>query len=159
MKMRRERLIGLLKGLHRRGIMVTVYTETIPKLKAGAPDEIIKQSQINGILGFNYEGVVNKRREKEGLVTEKFVAQSLPWGQHIEGTPLIEHKGDLYLQIMINNEKVDYVRKGEFIDIDKFLPKTKVQLNQELLKPVTIKTPAVKNIKALAFNGKFYEVV
>jgi hypothetical protein len=85
--------------------IATITYQTIVKLpkKYGIDGVVTKTAKMQCQLNYDYRNAVNNRLEKQGDERE-FVAQSLPWGQWVEGqvNKLIEHKGDeLYLRIYI----------------------------------------------------------
>lgn len=72
------------------------YTEC--KLKKDAPvKELYKISKVNVNVGFNYTNAVKSQMKKEG-VAGGFKSKGRAWGSHVENTPLIEHKGNYYLE-------------------------------------------------------------
>lgn len=55
------------------------------------------------MIGFRYENSVNRQRDREGT-DPNFVAQRRKWGKHVPGTPLVEHKGGVYLETKVERE-------------------------------------------------------
>ena len=51
----------------------------------------------------NYEDEVNKRLAKEGKEAN-FKSGKLPWGELVEGTPYISHKGETYLRVIAESK-------------------------------------------------------
>ena len=51
--------------------------------------------------GSGYERMVKRRLVEANKDPESFVVGDLPWGERIPGTPLIKHKGFVYLQMII----------------------------------------------------------
>lgn len=47
-----------------------------------------------------YERRVNRLRKLKGLAPD-FKVGPLPWGEHVNNTPLIAHNGELYVQALI----------------------------------------------------------
>jgi len=47
-----------------------------------------------------YENMVKKHLVAEGKNPESFTLGELKWGERVEGTPFISHKGDYYLQVI-----------------------------------------------------------
>lgn len=127
-----------------------------------------KQVQVN----YCYENAVNNRLEKQGDERE-FVAQSLPWGQWVEGqvNKLIEHKGELYLRVYSVNSgtkvKVEYFVDGvaatdEQIAIIKEYEQSKNKVSatqaemglvENQVKPSSVK---VRNITMFRVGGETY---
>lgn len=86
---------------------MTLTTVTKVALKGGKKNphlgRIFKMSAKMVVKPFgpgeaaNYESEVNKRLAAEGKEAN-FKAGKLPWGELVEGTPYIEHKGEFYLR-------------------------------------------------------------
>lgn len=79
---------------------VNILTATEPQmLKTGNPfyGRIKKLMNNTVFIGVNYQNSVNKVRGKEGSIPD-FVAFPRKWGTRIPHTPLVEHKGNLYLE-------------------------------------------------------------
>ena len=53
-----------------------------------------------------YGTMVNKRLTQSGKDAD-FVPSALPWGTRVEGTPVIEHKGDNYVQLIYTQKTVN----------------------------------------------------
>lgn len=148
--------------------IVSIWTETAPKMLAkanGVPNpyknkQVVKRSKNNGIINFHYENAVNNRRVKEDSEPD-FVAKPRQWGSRIPGTPLVEHKGNFYLEM-----KVERCLENEILvdgdpapdDLKNFLPHKEEGSRQELESPVIIRDFKVDNIKAVQMNGEFYTV-
>ena len=82
---------------------------TIPKLKGGQKNPMqgrvrkIHKGQVGMIFANKfsnaYENMVNRRKVQAGGVGD-FKVGALPWGQRVEGTAVIENKGERYLQLI-----------------------------------------------------------
>jgi len=95
----KSELIELLKNL-KTATPATIITQTTPKMrKKNNPyfDKVTKFMKANVFINFNYENSVNKVLDKEGK-EPYFKASSRVWGTRIQGTPLVEHKGNYYLE-------------------------------------------------------------
>lgn len=65
-----------------------------------------------------YKNMVNRRLEAEGKVAD-FEPAALPWGSRIDDSPLIEHKGQFYLQVIFHKAgAVQYYLDNKPIDKD-----------------------------------------
>lgn len=69
-----------------------------------------------------YESMVKRRLEAQGLDPASFDADDLPFGDRIKGTPLILHKGKLYLQaVLIRPGTSEFsIVGGGVINVDDF---------------------------------------
>jgi hypothetical protein len=57
----------------------------------------------------HYSDIVRRRLVEAGKNPDDFALGDLPWGSRIEGTPLIENKGKIYLQVIeLAEGKVEY---------------------------------------------------
>lgn len=70
-----------------KGIRKTVFCETV----------IVFTNKT----GSGYERMVRRRLEEIGKDPESFSVSELPWGERIPETPMIEHRGNLYLQAVV----------------------------------------------------------
>jgi hypothetical protein len=51
--------------------------------------------------GSGYERMVRRRLIEAGKDPDNFVLSDLPWGERIPETPIISHRGELYLQAIV----------------------------------------------------------
>lgn len=82
------------------------------KLKGGKKNpmqgRVTKHTSNNQVILFTnqnsngYANMVRRRLEAEGKNPESFTLGSLPWGERVPNTPLIEHKGKYYIQVIFN---------------------------------------------------------
>lgn len=74
-------------------------------------------SKVRGILIENtsgYHDLVTKRLLQEGIDPGSYEPKERRWGEHIDDTPLITHKGNLYLQVItLGCGEVQYFCHGE----------------------------------------------
>jgi len=139
-------------------------TETLVKLKGGKGNplqgKVTKRTTgLTGMVfsdknGSGYENKVNRELVKLGI-TDTFKAGSSRWGSHIPGTPFIEHKDNMYLQVILtgkSNETKYYVDEVE-IDKDKIdgLPNPAPVKNN-----VNCKRYNFNSIKTLRYNKREY---
>lgn len=133
-------------------------------VRSGSPltgRDVRKLSRRNCVIGFGYESVVNRQREREEKDAD-FVAASRRWGARIAGTPLVAHNGKLYLEA-----KVERVCEYRY-HVDGRIESTEiVEPNlrdggradrQELDRPVVLRDFGLESIVTLALNGALYEV-
>lgn len=141
--------------------IVTVLAATKPKVIKDAPfTNLMKFSQINGIIGFNYVNAVNNRRHKEGK-EKTFTASERIWGECIGKSAVIHHNGLDYLEI-----KVEKSAGRFFADNDKIIPEEQVKpylidrkpTNQDLEKPVILRDIRFDNIRSIKIAGKEFEI-
>lgn len=98
---------------------VTINTTTTPKLNKTLVtddgrienpyfDKVTKQSKLNCQIFQNkvkngYEEMVKRRMVKEGKDPETFELQPRKWGVRLPNLPIIEHKGEYYLEVIVHN--------------------------------------------------------
>lgn len=148
----------------------TILTSTKVEMnKTGNPyhNRITKQAEANIFLNYNYEKAVNARLVKEGK-EPNFVASAPAWGESIPGTPLVLHKGSLYLTVgyLTNNTpKSEYFCDGEPIakvEIENYLkPKSSSAAKQglEAEDEVVVRKFKLESIKEIRMGGKIYEII
>jgi hypothetical protein len=65
-------------------------------------------------ISSGYENMVKRRLEEAGKDPKSFHSGDLPWGTRIHNSPLIEHKGRVYLQtIDLTAGQADYFMLGD----------------------------------------------
>lgn len=140
----------------------------IPQYVLGKGNKVSCIVRTDCQLNYSYENAVNNRLAKQGD-EKNFVAQSLPWGQWVEGqeNKLIEHKSSLYLRYYnVANAKSSriwfvngrYATAEEFQKIMNYLEskksennrQTEVGLVENQVKPKVVK---LVNVLRMAVNG------
>ena len=106
----RDELADLLRQVNH-ATFAGITAETDARLKkTGNPFAlpVMKRQSHNLCLCFEYERSVNRQRGREGT-EQAFEAQARKWGQRIEGTPLVEHKGKLYVTGKVEHTASDVI--------------------------------------------------
>lgn len=160
-------MIEVVKGCQFANITF-VSDSGIPQYVLGKGNKVSCIIRTDCQLNYSYENAVNNRLAKQGD-EKNFVAQSLPWGQWVEGqeNKLIEHKGSLYLRyydvanadrgrIWFVNGR--YATAEEFQKIMDYLKSKKTDSNRQTevgLVENQVKPKVVKlvNVLRLAVNG------
>ncbi len=146
---------------------VSMDCVTVPALKGGKAnpqkDRVVKVSKGHRVQLFTnqnknaYEAKVNRERAAEGKPAD-FKVAPLQWGKHLPNSPLIEHNGKLYLQVMFHKAgESSYEMDGKPIDKDDIigLPAPSGSGRQGLDETqVTIRTFDVANIRAMRAFGE-----
>lgn len=181
--MTKEEFVKYVKDLKGAKI-ITLFLETKPKLnkngvvngvKQANPyfDKITKQSLINGMINFDYEGGVNRLRDKVAGAekgTSQFKAGHHAWSTanapvvKEKNNSIIERNGETYLQFRIQKTlKTKYLYQGKEIAealIKPFLPPKNSGSNPGEEK-INIISPNIKSIKRIIFKqmGHIFEKV
>ena len=124
---------------------------------------ILKETDLLANLGFHYSNSLVNQAKRENVSTE-FHVQRRVWGERIIGTPLVEHKGNFYLEA-----KCEKVFSSRLVDIygDEisredalpFLPVRKESSTQNRLeKKIILRDFRLDSIKKFAFDGKIFLV-
>lgn len=132
--------------------------------------KVYKVQKITACIGFDYENIVNGRREKEGLDRD-FSAQELKGKHHVTRTILESDKiaGQYYLQmfffrkdfqtfsVYINGDNGEEIT-GEALEDLKvgFLPKKYDNVSQGVENPILTITPKLENIHVFKCGDFFY---
>lgn len=158
-------LAGILANI-RGATPAQLLTVTNP-VKKVCPFAVQKIVQSNVMLNCFYEAGVNRRLEKEGKPAG-FEAKPRAWGSHVmDGdrlTPLVEHKGKLYMVCQFNRvDSVEYRRDGQQVDkagLADYLPKDRVEgENQGLDKALVVRTYGLDSIRSITIDRETFEVV
>ena len=148
---------------------VTIVARTEPKMrKTGNPfgsGEVFKVARVNGMIGWDYANSVNNQREREGG-TADFVAHKRTWGERIDGTPLVEHKGNYYLEMKVQKSldcRFEDASGSELDDdtvdmVKTFLPVKKQSETQQTEKPIILCDYKVAGILSITYKGICYLV-
>jgi len=122
-----------------------------------------KQSELTGMIGWNYANSVNNQRAREDH-QEFFEAEPRAWGERVKGTPLVEHKGNYYLEMKVTRVmSTTFIRDrdGEIVthaEIVMFLPPARENARAETVKGIFPSDYAVENIKEITLDGVHYTV-
>jgi hypothetical protein len=123
-------IVEMFRDAEKSGVLgasfVGLDTLTIPTLKGGKSNpmqgEVAKFNEGSSVMVFQnknsngYENMVMKRLIAEGKNPESFELGKRAWGTRIEGTPLIEHKGEYYLEVIfLKSGVVSYYHEGKEI--------------------------------------------
>ena len=156
-----QRAVMLTKG----ATIITVVAETAPRMrKTDNPyfGRVKKVAVVNGMINYNYEGNVNRQREREGSETD-FRASAPAWGERVGDSCIIECKGRRYLDFrLLNTLEVKYICDGKEVakaEIEKFLPSRKKNASQGLDKVVKVCRYALDSIRELHFNRQIIKAV
>jgi len=149
------------------GTFVGIDTVTTPRLKGGRKNE--QQGRVRKHMtgatvmcfsnqnGSAYNAMVQRRLAQEGKNPNDFVLSPRTWGQRITGTPFVEHKDKLYLEVIfIRPGTVHYTLDGVTI------PKSQVEGLAEsgeseqggLEDKVVLRTFDLASVVALRANGQ-----
>lgn len=142
-------------------------TITEVKLKGGRKNPMLgrvtKHTTGNRVQLFTsfrgYKNMVNRRLEAEGK-TPDFEPKPLPWGQRVEDSPLIEHNGKFYIQMIFQKGgESTYYLDNKVIDksaIEGFDEKeiTSGRQNLEDENSVIVRTFALDSIREIRMMGE-----
>ena len=73
----------------------------VRKVTTGANVMVFQNKTVNG-----YDAMVKRRLVKEGKAPESFELSPRKWGTRLPNTPIVEHKGNYYLEVI-------FLHKGE----------------------------------------------
>ena len=124
----------------------------IEKHMDGASVMVFQNKNSNG-----YENMVNRRLEKEGKNPATFNVGQRPWGERVDGTPIVTHKGEDYLEVIfLKAGEVRYTLDGqpiEYSDIEgmKAAPES---VQGGLDDKVIIRTFKADSIKTIRVDGQ-----
>jgi hypothetical protein len=115
---------------------------------------------FNNKQSSGYENMVRRRLADAGKNADNFVLGDLPWGERIEGTPFIQHKGEIYLQtVQIAPGASKYFIGSSEVD-ERLLGFRERNPNQGLgLNSVIVSTYNIKNITRITLMGETLQTV
>ena len=115
---------------------VTIDTTTVPTVRKTVDTEdgrepnahfgrVRKHTQGMNVMVFQnkttngYENMVKRRLEKEGKDPTTFELSERKWGVRLQDQPFVEHKGELYLEVIVLNAgTTHYTIDGVEVDKD-----------------------------------------
>ena len=115
-------LSSIFKASHKGALIIGFDTKTVPVLKGGKANPM--QGRVEKVMtgavamvNRNYENARNKQLQVAGF-KPTFKVQPRRWGRYaVEGLPVLEHKGGVYLNTSILKAgKVHYLLDGKAID-------------------------------------------
>lgn len=105
----------------------SITAETAVTLKGGKKNpmqgKIVKRAENANVMFFcntksnAYQNMVKRRLVKEGKAPEEFKLGKRVWGERIADTPFVQHKGQMYVEVVFLRapSKVTYLLEGEKI--------------------------------------------
>jgi len=169
-----ESLITVLNALPAEPADVTIVSRTEPAMrKTDNPfvGKLFKVSTVSGEINWQYGHEVNRQRQREGgfeivdgqpvvATVEDFKAHNRKWGQRIENSPFVEHKGQHYLELKVsesngheyrdeNNELVT----GETLEHAKtFFPKRSESSRQQVENKIVLRDYRLDRVTAITLH-------
>lgn len=141
---------------------LTIAVVTIPQMsKKENPyyGRVQKHKIVNIRLNEDYQKAVNEQRRNEGVIGE-FKTAHRAWGTHIQDTPLVEHKGEIYLHCIILNDGpstllLDGVpaQPEDVAAINTYLPTSKGSKRQEVVDKIEVRDIKLSSITGLSVDG------
>lgn len=132
--------------------------------KGGNPfyGRIQKVETRHVMFNFNYTNSVNNQRGKEGIEVP-FQAHKRVWGEKIEGTPLVQHKGKFYVEAKPSGKAqvTTWLCDGspiELSEIQKYLVVPKKSNLQGTEKEIRVRDYSIDSIAEVKIQGRFYIV-
>ena len=164
-KMKRAKLVEML--MNRKGCtIVSIKATTDARLKktGNTHGACSKVARVNGMIGWNYTNSVNNQRVREDLAPT-FEALPRLWGERIQGTPLVVHKGEYYLEVKVERVmEVTYIRDrdGEILtyaEVEPFLPSKPEATRGGTDKVIYPTDYKIANIDEIKIDGVEYKLV
>ncbi|AXH72534.1 MAG: hypothetical protein [Caudoviricetes sp.] len=107
-------------------------TETLPNMFYDNVTKVVTGARV--FIGASYEKMVQRRMEQMDIKSgEKFTANKLPWGEHVEGGfPVIKHKDNYYLQVIFDSPgTTQYFFEGRLVDKEEIVGMPAVKPSDE----------------------------
>lgn len=123
---------------------------------------VLKVSEVNGMIGYNYENSVNNQKEREGQERD-FDAAPRQWGNRIHPC-VVEHKGEFYITVKVERTLAapryidDLGTELDAVEVKPFLP-SKGASRQGVDKEVIHREYKVTSIRNIRWNGKRVEII
>ena len=146
--------------------IVTLTTKTDARLKkTDNPFGMVwKYLKLNGFIGAGYGNCVNNQLNREEKATE-FEAMPPSWGEYLDDSCLVIHKGKIYLPILAKAVvgEVEY-RDDKGIVLTKeqvapWLPSRSKGNRQGTDKEVVWRKYKIESILGITMNGIYYQII
>ncbi len=127
----------------------------VQKANAGSQVQVFQNKTKSA-----YGSMVQRRLNKEGKEVE-FQLSPRTWGVRVEGTPILEHKGEFYLEVIfIKSGETSYLLDGKPIkkDLIQGLPVSKGGTQGGLEDKVIIRTYKIASLTRVTINKETYLV-
>jgi len=127
----------------------------VTKVMRGANVQVFQNKNSNG-----YANMVNRRLQSEGS-TETFELSPRAWGTRIPNSPIVEHKGEFYLEVIfVRAGKTEYCVDGVVTPKEEIegLPSSTVSDSSQcgLENKVVVRTFKISSIRKLKINKAEY---
>lgn len=160
-KLTQKQLKKLFTSLNGDPLELTIQTVTTPHLVGrGKPKNVLKISTVKVKVNFDYEKEVNHRRIDESK-KPNFKSEERAWGQHQDGTPLITHNDELYLNCMVLETYGSlYFKDGVEVDeseVSPWFPKQSAG-RQRLRQPVIVRSYKLDSVRSIIHEGDVYSI-
>lgn len=163
-----ERIMNEVNGT----TFVGLDTETPVKLAGGKKNplqgRVTKRVTGSNVMVFQnnsnsgYGQMVERRLEREGKDPSSFSLQPRKWGERRVGSPFVDHKGKLYLEVIfLSAGEAEYLVDGEVADpatIEGLPPRKEEAEQGGLNNKVIIRTYNVENIRRVRINRQNYDL-
>jgi hypothetical protein len=146
---------------------VTITAKTEVRLKKVGKElfgQVFKLSRVNGMINWNYEGAVNRQREREGGMAD-FESHPRQWGVRLHGTPFVQHNENLYLELKVEKsvDEPSYVNSsGETVNLSLIrdhLPTSSSSSRQGVEKEIILRDYKMESITSITMNKITYIIV
>lgn len=147
--------------------IISIDTLTVPVLKGGKGNpmqgRVLKVMTGASVMVFSnkrthgYDAMVRRRLAKEGKDPASFELSERPWGTRVPELPIVEHKGEQYLEVIfLKAGEVSYLLDGKPIESEKIegLPQKKEGEQGGLDNKVIIRTFHTESIDAIRIDGE-----
>lgn len=105
--------------------------------------------------GSGYDRMVRRRLEEAGKSPDNFTLHDLPWGERIPETPLIQHRGQLYLQtIVLDTGKSRYFIGNREVQPEGLLPPRRTNQGLPRGDEVLVNTYKLSSITRIALMNE-----
>jgi len=152
------------------GSFISIDTTTTPTLLGGKKNpmkgRVKKHNTRANVMVFQnkkanaYDNMVKRRLLAEGKDPDLFKLSPRAWGTRLQGTPLVEHKGALYLEVIfLASGQTSYTLDGQPIDkadIQGLNDKPVEGKQGDLEDKVIIRTFKLDSVTRLAIGDKVY---
>ena len=169
-----ESLITVLNALPAEPADVTIVSRTAPAMrKTDNPylGRLFKVSKVSGTINWQYAGEVNRQREREGgfeivdgqpvvATVDEFKSHPRQWGQRIENSPFVEHKGQHYLELKVSesngheyrDENNEAITGEKLAHAKSFFPNRSESSRQNVQNKIVLRDYRIDRVEAITLH-------
>lgn len=157
-------ILGLVERAKSGAFILTIEALTNARARVNPYGQIFKRATVNGLANWIYRNAVNRQLLREDKPAD-FKPHPRQWGSRIQGTPLVLHAGETYLEIKVQHrlscfyQRADGTPIAESLIADYLPPARNETGRQGTTTPVILRDYPIKNILSFTLDGDSFRIL